>query len=193
MKKIMILYLLLFSSCNHPDSKKRQVTHFEGIAMTIPYRMTIGKNLNDQEWHLVQDTVLTAFDNTHQTFDNWNLDSEISLLNTLSAYEVANISEEMYQFLLMVNQMYTLTEGRFDPAIGALKAIWKQTAINGEEPFINLNTNWHSIHFTESTFYKDNTAVQLDFCGIAKGYTIDQIVIALQEKGFADLFIEWGG
>ncbi len=66
-------------------------------------------------------------------------------------------------------QLTAFTEGRFDPAFG------------------------EAFHLEENCFWKEKNETKLDLGGVAKGYGVDLILERLQENGFHNIYVEWGG
>lgn len=80
-----------------------------------------------------------------------------------------------------------LTGGAFDPTIGPLVGRYGFGPITGDLG------RYDEISVRDGAARKDNPGLTLDFCGIAKGYALDQIAAALVRHGETGALIEVGG
>jgi thiamine biosynthesis lipoprotein len=192
---IFICFILLFacSPTEHPTS-------FQGVAMTIEYKILIGKqNLTLEDQNRIEGIIASTFGEVHAIYNKWNPNSELSKLNQIAAHTTVELSPKLAHLLQLTDEVVTLSNGLFDPTIEPIQRLWKtklqvgaiptQQEINSLAPAIG----WSKIHFTSETFSKDHQGVSLDLGGIAKGYAVDLLVQNLNEAGFPDLLVEWGG
>jgi FAD:protein FMN transferase len=200
MRRILFAALVLFTSCQQkPTSPIDPCTYFNGIAMTMPYHIVIGKPLTRSEKKTVQTIIQTTFDEVHLLFDNWNPDSEISKLNASPAYTPIAISPQLEHLLTLCNQIHAVSGGRFDPTIEPLHTLWRNALLEKTVPSIpELQKacdalGWNHIEVKEGYFQKDNPETRLDLCSIAKGICIDWITERLQKVGHKDLLVDWDG
>lgn len=167
--------------------------------MTIRYRLLIGQSLTDNQRQVIQAIVEQTFDEVNRYYNKWNADSELSQLNRLPANEKRQLSPQLYQFLLKVGEIVKWTEGRFDPTVEPIQQLWKQYLEQGQTPTqeeilaLRPCIGWDKIHLNDGFFFKDDSRTSLDLGGIAKGYCVDLIVERLNQAGFANVFMEWGG
>lgn len=167
--------------------------------MTIDYRILIGHALNSSEKNSIFEIIKRTFDEVNQIYNKWNPLSELSQLNRLKAGIKVRLSPQLEQLLLLTDKIVRLTEGRFDPTIEPLQALWKKYLEQGKIPSttevqsIASVIGWNKIHFERGSFYKDADETSLDLGGIAKGYCVDLLVERLNQAGFENVFVEWGG
>ncbi len=193
----LVLSLICFlASCNNEPST---VTSFDGIQMTIPYRIQIGEKLTKQDSKKIEMQFSAIFDLVNKKFNKWNPDSEVSTLNLAKAYEEIKISKELYDLMEKSDLAYKVSHGLFDPTSETIIAYVKpffEKGIYPNETYLNQLeslVSWKNISWKEGVFTKPNTAIQLDFGGIAKGYCVDLISIKLKELGYESSYVEWGG
>ncbi|MCP5469873.1 MAG: FAD:protein FMN transferase [Chlamydiales bacterium] len=143
----------------------------------------------------VEAIIKKTFKQVDQIFNNWNQDSEISKLNQLPAYQRVEISSELATLLQQTAHIVEITDGRFDPTVGPLVHMWKTHLKNGTIPSqsellsISEAVGWDKIHLEGTVFYKEDPRIEIDLCGIAKGYALDLLVERLGGNSYA----EWGG
>lgn len=214
MRKITVLLAIvflgaiiafLFSSSSqksfHVQVKKNtdQTTVFFGEAMTMNYRIIIGKELSLEQREEVQKSVSDVFEGINSIHNKWNPYSELSKLNNLKAQVKCKLSPQLKLLLQKTQLVVELSEGRFDPTIESLQQLWKNkldqklVPTDAELAEIKPSIGWDKIHFDEGIFYKDHDLVRLDLGGIAKGFAIDTLFDQLKSLGDGNLFVEWGG
>lgn len=196
---IFSLFILIFflSSCFLSESEKTTV--FSGTEMTIDYRILIGHSLSASDKNSISRIIKKTFDEVDQIYNKWNPDSELSRLNKLKAGIKVRLSLDLEQLLVLTDTIVKLTDGRFDPTIEPLQALWKKYLEQGKTPSpteiksLAHVIGWNKIHFSDHIFYKDADETSLDLGGIAKGYCVDLLITRLNAAGFENVFVEWGG
>jgi len=195
--KSYFFILFLLGGCS--EAPVNCCSFFNGWAMTMPYHITIGKVVNKNEHLLIQSIVQSTFDEIDQTVNNWNSNSEVSLINRSPANTTHKISKHLNHLLTVCGKISVLSEGRFDPTIEPLTKLWKNATERGVKPDsealegIRKAIGWSHIHLASDILWKDESQTALDLCALSKGYCIDLITERLTLAGFEDLFIEWAG
>lgn len=193
----LILILFVFSGCQ--NEKETQTTLFQSYAMTIPYRIIVGKNLSFEQSHKIERVILDTFEEINAIYNKWNPHSEISRINRLRAYDPIKISSSLEKFLSKTAEIVALSHSFFDPTIEPIQELWKKSLIQGEEPTFEQieqalsKVGWNKIHVMDGILYKEHDDIQLDLGGIAKGYAVDVLIDRLEMEGYKDLYVEWGG
>ena len=96
------------------------------------------------------------------------------------------------------------TDGRFNPAIGALIRLWgfhtSDYPIEGPPPdqehideILLQHPSSRDIQIDGLKLRSDNPSVQLDFGGIAKGYAVDLTIEHLRKMGISNAIVNAGG
>lgn len=167
--------------------------------MTIDYKIIVGHKLDEQEKDNVQKTIGAVFREIDEIYNKWNPNSEISTLNKLKAKQTYPLSSQLELFLNQVQYLFEVTEGRFDPTIEPIQALWKRKLEAKKRPTefeiaeIVPAVGWDKIHFGDGFFWKDHDLTQIDLGGIAKGYCVDLLIEKLTNLGLTNIFVEWGG
>lgn len=81
------------------------------------------------------------------------------------------LTDKIQAILHKAQTFYELTGGQYDPTLGALVTHFKKTG----------------------TFPEKEVPKQYDLDGMLKGFTIDLLIDRLAEKGYQNLYVEWGG
>ena len=135
------------------EEQNSPVTVLRDTVMTVPYSITIGKQLTQAERAQVQTILDHSFDDINNTFNKWNPDSELSKLNAMKAGRKVPISRRLERFLLECDQLVRLTEGRFDPTMLPLQDLWQAKMEKGERPAqweveeLEAAVGWDKIEF----------------------------------------------
>lgn len=175
------------------------ITTFSGVAMTIPYSIQVGADLDAKEQIIAEQIIRETFEEVDSLYNRWNPDSELSALNRLKAYEKKTLSPKLATLLEKTAEIVRVSDTLFDPTIHPLQQLWKQKLELGQEPTqeelaaVKPSLGWDKIHLENGVFWKDDSATQMDLCAIAKGYAVDLLIMRLKDKSFSSLFVEWGG
>lgn len=197
LKASLALAVILLWSCS--SISPSQITILSGVAMTIPYKLTVGRTLSLQEKEKLLSQLNGWFEEVNRTFNDYNPQSELSLINRADAGRWIPLSPRLEQLLTVADRLVKATEGRFDPTILPLKTLWKQNLSRQSVPaqeeidLVKIAVGWDKILLKPGYLYKEHPKVQMDLGGIAKGYCVDMIVENCLAQGFSDLLFDWGG
>ncbi|SPN73479.1 Thiamine biosynthesis lipoprotein ApbE precursor,thiamine biosynthesis lipoprotein ApbE,ApbE family [Chlamydia serpentis] len=168
--------------------------------MTISYRIIIGKSLSVKEKRELSQQIRGCFHRINSIYNNWNPDSELSIINRAPAGIPITLSTELAGFLNEVDKIYKLSEGRFDPTLGHLKTLWilylKRQVLPPqavwEEHYKEIGWKHLTFNFETKSLIKNHPEVQLDLCGIVKGYAVD-CLNEICKNVCPNNYVEWGG
>lgn len=195
---LLSIILLLGASCQ-TQAPPSPITTFQDTVMTVSYRILVGHALSEKQKEDIQILIHETFEEINTTYNKWNPNSELSHLNRLKAGERHLLSPALFQFFQRIDTLVHLSQGRFDPTIEPLQALWKSRLEQNQRPSENDLTlikpcvGWDKIHFEKGIFYKEDERTQLDLGGIAKGWCVDLLIQRLNQAGFVNTYVEWGG
>jgi len=198
-KWLFLFCFLCCSGCKNPPT----LAIFEGVAMTVPYQILVGKALNSRECEQVHAIIEEVFCEIDRTYNKWNPASELSCINRADADIPIRLSEGLFVFLKRTESFVSLSQGRFDPTIEPLQQLWRakledNTLPTAEEiASVSKAVGWHHICLERRSdgpyLIKTSARTALDLGGIVKGYAVDLLVESMQAAGFSNIFVEWGG
>ena len=145
--------------------------------------------------------ILSELQRLHNTINAYDKKSELHRLNDTAFSEPFACSGELWRIIAASREAFALTEGAFDPTIGAVMHLWgfhkkKETLPDQKEidaalakvglSKVQFDDNAHSVRFTVP-------GMSLDFGGIAKGYAADLAKSILDRHGIDTYMIDLGG
>lgn len=142
--------------------------------------------------------VQAACDLVVAQMSTWELDSLISRFNRAEPGAAFPLPPEMAQVLEAALQVARLSDGAFNPSVGALVDRWgfgPPGAVEHPPPAESLASvpaDWRRIDLADGSLSQPG-GVQLDLSGIAKGYGVDLAAQAVEALGVRDFLIEIGG
>lgn len=153
----------------------------------------------EQAMQLIQ----TELNRMHTAWHAWE-DSELTRLNQqLQQQNWFTADQELLDMVTLSRDYFELSDGLFDPAIGALIQAWgfhasefenQQTpALNTLSEMQRVQASMHDIEIREYQLRGKKNSLQLDLGGIAKGYGLDKISQQLQRLGVNDFMLNAGG
>ena len=129
-------------------------------------------------------------------------DSDIGRVNLGAAREGIRVSAETALVIEAALHWSSVSDGRFDPAIGAASELWDVLHRQVPPPATAVSRLasrgfWRKVDVARSgqggIVRFDDRDVQLDLGAIAKGYGIDRAVVALRRQGIAHAIVTVGG
>lgn len=177
--------VILLASCQ----KQNPCTQFEGEAMTMPYKIIVGKPLSKKARKEVAKVIEETFAEAFKTFDLRNPNSEISKINDAPKNTLIPLSFPMQQILTVCQKVFELSGNRFDPTIEPLE----HSPCPKEQEAISEFIGWNHLSIQNGIIKKSQTETRIDLGGIAKGFCVDLLVERLMDLGIEHLFVEWFG
>ncbi len=140
------------------------------------------------------DSVLVSF---NQSLSTYIPSSEVSGLNQSGL--LVSPSKMILDVLTRSRDVFTLTQGAFDPTVGPLVNAWgfgpgrqPTSPDSAEVARLRTKVGYEKVAFSKDTVKMD-VGMYLDFSAIAKGYGVDLVGEFLEKKGIANYMVEIGG
>ncbi len=190
MKKIAILIVVLSLLCT---CSKVRVQHFNGQAFGTLYSVSyIG--LKDDSLKAKTDSLLS------------DLSSIFSIFDTNSAIFKFNNGEDILldnDFLYLTNlskEVSRETEGAFDCTVQPLVQLWgfgkggvRRIVPDDSLTDAKKHVGFHLVEVKNNQVLRLDSAVQLNFNAIAKGFAVDKLADFLESMGYSNCLVEIGG
>lgn len=165
--------------------------------MTIDYRVLLGQPLSRFQLLSIEHLIETTFQEVNALYNQWNPDSEISALNALQAGEKRAPSPALYALLVLADEIFKISKGRYDPTVGPLHRLWidhlNQGLLPPQELLDAVEFGWNKIHLEEGWFWKDHSALSINLDSLSKGLAVDLLFHRLKAMGMVHFLVEWGG
>ncbi|WP_368645611.1 FAD:protein FMN transferase [Alkalibacterium putridalgicola] len=128
-------------------------------------------------------------------------DSQISEVNRQAGIKPVKVSEEVFHVMERALYYAEVSDGKFDPTIGAMTSLWnigqEDAAVPEEEKLENVldvvDYNLVELNEEEQTIYLEEKGMELDLGAIAKGYITDEAARILVEEGVNTAIVDLGG
>lgn len=148
------------------------------------------------------DAALATLQSVEQMMTRFRPDSDIGRANLGAGREAIEVAAETALVIETALHWSSVSDGRFDPAIGAASELWD--VLHRHEPPPEERVDrlasrgfWRKVDVAQ---YRGAPAVRfqdrdlhLDLGGIAKGYGVDRAVAALRARGIAHAIVTVGG
>ena len=142
-----------------------------------------------------------AAERINQVASDYIADSELLSLSKYPAATAVTVSPLLYQLISEARDLAEKTKGLFDPTLGPLTKLWRESRRRNSLPDDVILTaaraasGWHNLILDSQkqtvTFMKP--AMRLDLGGIAKGQAADAMLTVMQQHGIPRSCITAGG
>ena len=173
----------------------------------------IGYEASESNFKTVSDEALNLLGEYHKLFDIYNeYDGMVNLYNLNQVIDGQHpklkVDRKIIDMLLYAKEMYTLTDGRMNVAMGSVLSLWHDyrdagslQPVQAELPPMDKlqeaskHTDINSIVIDEenSTVWISDPYTKLDVGAIAKGYAVEMVAEMLEAKGKTDYTLNIGG
>jgi FAD:protein FMN transferase len=187
------------------------VAILRGIAMSLPYTVLVPAISAEHKLAALCDQIEAVFDRANRSVNCWNPQSEISVLNAMPACKAVAVAPELVRLLDIVDELFLLSEGRFDPTACILNMALARVLAEHGRPLmpddvshLRFAIGWDTKikRKTPSVVVRRNGNTVVDTDGVAKGYIVDLLFDAVFRVLSAGLgpdslqpsfYIDWAG
>ena len=168
---------------------------------------------NKEEFDKVAERVMTELGEYHRLFTIYHRFEGLENLCTINElvdgqHRTVTVDSRIIDMLLYAKEMYTLTDGRLNIAMGSVTSIWHDYREDGMSdpaaaqlpPMDKLTAaaehtdiNCLVIDEERSTVTITDPAMRLDVGAIAKGYAVEMVAQSMEEKGITGYILNVGG
>ncbi|OEK09071.1 thiamine biosynthesis protein [Flavivirga aquatica] len=187
MRIFTVLLFVLLYSCNGGQKNTKLVGSVLGTTYSVIYHSEINYEKQfDSLFYVINKSL-----STYQT------NSDISKLNRNESNSIDNHFARVYD---ASKEIFSLTEGAFDPTIGNVVNAWSFGAEEAIEKLDSLKIDslmqyvgFNKTNRVKHTIEKQHPNIYLEFNAIAKGYCVDVIGEFLESKNIENYLVEIGG
>ncbi len=210
---LVICVMLSLSAClgmGNTDKKKFVATdmnYFDTVATLIGYEQ------REEDFLATRELVFSRLGEYHRLYDIYNHYEGVTNLYDLNAIHAAEhkelrVDQRIIDLLLFSKEMYTLTNGQTNVAMGSVLSLWhdcrevgtahpERAELPSEEELSRAaeHTDIDAVVINEDkgTVFISDPAVKIDVGAIAKGYAVEMIARELEDMGISGYTLNVGG
>lgn len=199
----VITLLLCLTGCSNGKTKYTDYS-FECFDTIITI---VGYETSKEEFDVVCYDIKMELLKYHRLYDIYNEYDGINNLFTVNTTEngnhkAVNVDKDIIDLLKFSKEMYTISDGKVNVAMGSVLSLWHQYRDEGESlPPENLlkeannHTDINDVIIDENagTVFLKDPYMSLDVGAVAKGYALEKVAHNLEEKGVSGYLINLGG
>src|SRR5437867_12407642 len=149
----------------------------------------------------IVDEAFDEVDRIDRLMSHYKVDSPLSRVNREASQHPVAVDPELFDFIVEAMRYHRDSDGAFDITVGPLMKAWGFFQGEGRVPSENelaaARSHVGGVHVVLNRISKtiafDESGVELDLGGIAKGYAVDRVVGLLRRRHIAAALISAGG
>jgi thiamine biosynthesis lipoprotein len=150
------------------------------------------RGLPDERLRAAVDAAFAAVERVHALMSFHEADSDVSRLNRMAAERPVRVDAWTWTVLREAVRLSRLSRGAFDITVGgALVAQGFLPRAAGPAP--DASASWRDLELWPGRRVRFRRPLRIDLGGIAKGFAVDQAVIAMREAGATAGVVNAGG
>lgn len=208
---ILTLQFWSFSGCDAKPEKTKFSEYYFDYFDTVT--TITGYTKTEEEFKSICEGIkqeLECYHKLYNIYSRYDGLNNVCVINDVTdgKHNVVTVDEKIIDLLLYSKEMYSLTNGKINVAMGSVLSIWHiyrnwglDDPANAELPPIEeleeakKHTDFNKVEIDEenNTVFLSDPQMTLDVGAIAKGYAVERIAEYLINKGVTDFLINIGG
>ena len=201
----------LFSSCDFVNKKQKFSEYYFDYFDTVT--TITGYTETEEEFKSICEEIKKELECYHKLYNiylRYDGINNICVINDVTDgnHNVVTVDKKIIDLLLYSKEMYSLTNGKINVAMGSVLSIWHKyrnwgldDPANAELPPIKKleeakkHTDFNKVEIDEenNTVFLSDPEMTLDVGAIAKGYAVERIAEYLINQGVTDFLLNIGG
>lgn len=194
---IALTAILIIYGCNKPEpgpEKTERVTR-RSVTMGTTIEIQIITDSVDK----ANRAITSAFEEIRRINDKYSTYREKNYMTDINSNDTFALDDETEYLVNVSDEIYAITEGRFDIAVGNLI---KLTGFESDNPHLAsrdsiiealAETGSKYLDYSNLPILVRRNNVKINFGGIAKGYAVDRAAEIIAESGFETYMVNAGG
>jgi len=190
---------VLIGGCHTPAQSYHETLYVFGTLVDID----LPDGLNGESRKALT-AIRADFTALHRHLHAWKPGELLRLNESLRQGRSMTVSPMLLEMTRRARQISLQSKGFFNPAIGALIDLWgfhtdtypvtgPAPARGGIEKLLAAHPGMQDLRISENSIASDNSAVQLDYGGIAKGFALDRAIAILRRHQVQNAMVNAGG
>ena len=207
---LLVSQVSFFSSCNTVKVKQKFSEYYFDYFDTVT--TITGYTETEEEFKSICEEIKTELNEYHKLYNIYSRYQDVNnicVINDLvdGKHNVVEVDKKIIDLLLYSKEMYSLTDGKINVAMGSVLSVWhnyRNRGIsdpdNAELPPIDVleeakkHTDFNKVEINEeNTVFLSDPKMTLDVGAIAKGYAVERVAEYLINKGVTDFLLNVGG
>ena len=206
-----LIFCITLSSCTASKQKNKysaySMDYFDTVISIVGYEYT------KEEFDTVADEILSQFAEYHRLYSIYHRFEGLENLCTINdvadgAHRIVPVDKRIADMLAYAKEMYTLTGGTVNVAMGSVLSLWHTYRELGTDdpkaaslpPMESLKSAAEHTDISNLVIDAENSTVtltdplmKLDAGAIAKGYATECVARSLEERGITGYVLNIGG
>jgi thiamine biosynthesis lipoprotein len=197
--RVSLSLLAVALGCASASSDPAEFAEYRQVLMGMEVRIAI--NAARPQADSLADRAFARIAELEAMLSDWNPQSELRRLELAPVGDWTTVSGPLRDVLALALTLARETDGAFDPTVGALTALWRESVRSGQPiadsarsralrsvgyENLELDSASSRLRFTRA-------GTRLDLGAIAKGWILDQAILTLSTAEAAGVLIEAGG
>lgn len=178
---------------------KLQRLHLHGPTMGTRWSVTMDAALSLRQQAALHQDLATAAERVNQQMSPFRADSDLLRCNRTPVGQWLELPPEFLQVLDCALAVCRLSQGAFDPGVGDLVQAWGfgTASVPNTDAIGHIRQHprpptWESLE-RQGTRLRKLAPVELDLCGIAKGFAVDLMTAQLRQHGVQHALVALDG
>jgi len=195
----LLASLFLLSACGE---EKPQIHNERFLAMGTLVDISL-YGVNEKQQQRAIRSLTQLFEQLDHRWHAWQTSPLSDINQQLQAGKPAPLPVEMQPLFKQAQQLSKESHGLFNPAIGALIALWgfhSSELPSGPPPskaaiqkLLDNHASMQQITLIDGQIRSSNPKLHFDFGAVAKGYAVDQALKILKQQGIKNAIVNAGG
>lgn len=199
---LCVTILLTLFSCSYNPTPKNRVSYGCFDTVTTFYDYTGSSEKKFKELYTSVEEELSEYHKLYDIYNEYEGITNLATINKTAGSGPKKVDSKIIKMLLFSKEMYNLTGGKVNIAMGAVTKIWHDYREEGTSvpPMdilteANKHTDINNLIIDEQagTVELKDSKMSLDVGAIAKGYAVEMISSRLYEEGYSGYVLDVGG
>jgi len=201
--RFLPIFLLLSAVISSGCARPAREWIFQGLTMGTTYtvRVPVRGDLNESGKAVLEESIRSQLDLVNERMSTYDPESELSRFNRFQGTGRFELSAETLEVFRLAQEVSRVSGGAFDVTVGPLVNAWGfgPDGSPAEEPdeatlaALRARVGYQHLVLEESAVRKTRPDLSCDLAAIAKGYAVDRVAKALEQRGVGDYMVEVGG